>query len=710
MRACVLAVALGLGVAVPAHAATFTVTNLANSGAGSLRQAIADANAAPGADTITFAVTGTINLDNTAGTIGISEALTIAGPGSAQLVLDAGGTNRFFSIVESGAPACPALSGPADYLVTISGLTFRNGQRNVANSVGGAIISLKSLALDDVVFENNRARGGGAVWLAVQHPGQSLTVQNARFTGNAAREIVAGTTSTYAGGAIGVAENCAGTRTQPVTVDIADSVFRGNVAETGVVNVNARGGAIFFNGDVDVTVLRSTLDGNKARQSVVNPAVNAQGGAISGGAQTLSIRDSTISGNEAQRSSALHLFNDAVVRQTFQERMRVNVTNSTISDNRAYETTTVLGFANIQLGFYNSVVVGNRTDQNRTSGINLFTGPTVPASASNATPPTLQLESSVLWNPLGVRDIGKDVSTMPGALAITSNNSIVGRLCNADCGPGPMTLVGAGNQVGVDPLLGALADNGGPTQTRLPQLGSPVVNAGNNALALATEQRGAGFPRVVGSAADMGATEYVPPLNCEGFTDVAGSSGFCASVSYIRNRSITQGCTATEYCPNNLVSRLQMAAFMQRIGQPLSGTVQMTAAAPGIVDFAASPSPVVCASDPVAASTAPRRAVLEGVFSGLAGADSFGRLRLVVSEDGGTTWEGLQIYYPRATYRANQWRNVRIAAQHDIGAGKTARYGLRLDSGSPPAVAGVLDSTCRLRVRIDNSAGFTPVQ
>lgn len=39
-----------------AHAATYTVTTTANSGAGSLRQAILDANASPGADTITFAI------------------------------------------------------------------------------------------------------------------------------------------------------------------------------------------------------------------------------------------------------------------------------------------------------------------------------------------------------------------------------------------------------------------------------------------------------------------------------------------------------------------------------------------------------------------------------------------------------------------------------------------------------------------------------
>lgn len=45
-------------IAVPAQAAIFTVINPADSGAGSLRQAIIDANAAAGADTITFAIPG----------------------------------------------------------------------------------------------------------------------------------------------------------------------------------------------------------------------------------------------------------------------------------------------------------------------------------------------------------------------------------------------------------------------------------------------------------------------------------------------------------------------------------------------------------------------------------------------------------------------------------------------------------------------------
>jgi hypothetical protein len=60
-----------------------------------------------------------------------------------------------------------------------------------------------------------------------------------------------------------------------------------------------------------------------------------------------------------------------------------------------------------------------------------------------------------------------------------------------------------------DPLLGPLANNGGPTLTMLPQPGSPAINNGFVAFAAGInfDQRGLGFPRVVGAAVDIGALE-----------------------------------------------------------------------------------------------------------------------------------------------------------------------------------------------------------
>ena len=88
-----LALAAGLGLLFTTaiervRAAPFTVTNLNDSNAGSLRQAIIDANATPEADTITFApgLTGTIVL--TSGQLPlIVNNLTIQGPGAPSLTI-----------------------------------------------------------------------------------------------------------------------------------------------------------------------------------------------------------------------------------------------------------------------------------------------------------------------------------------------------------------------------------------------------------------------------------------------------------------------------------------------------------------------------------------------------------------------------------------------------------------------------------------------
>lgn len=61
---------------------------------------------------------------------------------------------------------------------------------------------------------------------------------------------------------------------------------------------------------------------------------------------------------------------------------------------------------------------------------------------------------------------------------------------------------------------------------------------------------------------------------CADFTDVEDTSPFCPSVTWMKNRGITTGCTATEYCPDQSVSRLAMAAFLFRNAQPLGPAVQ----------------------------------------------------------------------------------------------------------------------------------------
>src|SRR5262245_14547300 len=76
----------------------FTVTDLADSGAGSLRQAILDANAQPGIDLIDFAagLQGTIALSS--GQLDITDGLLVTGPGARQLAVSGNDASRVFAI------------------------------------------------------------------------------------------------------------------------------------------------------------------------------------------------------------------------------------------------------------------------------------------------------------------------------------------------------------------------------------------------------------------------------------------------------------------------------------------------------------------------------------------------------------------------------------------------------------------------------------
>jgi len=78
---------------------------------------------------------------------------------------------------------------------------------------------------------------------------------------------------------------------------------------------------------------------------------------------------------------------------------------------------------------------------------------------------------------------------------------------------------GTGNLTGGDPMLGALADNGGATLTILPLAGSPLINAGNPAAAGAptTDQRG--LARISGPRIDIGAVEVQAVLAATGTND-----------------------------------------------------------------------------------------------------------------------------------------------------------------------------------------------
>ncbi|HVK13538.1 MAG TPA: hypothetical protein VM597_32625, partial [Gemmataceae bacterium] len=156
--------------------ATFMVLNLADGGEGSLRQAVLDANAQPGADEVRFAdeLQGTIAL--TSGQLNITGELTIDGPGAGLLAVSGNHQSRVFNI-----------SGGA--VVGIDDLTITGGQ--AVGDGGGILNTASTLTLDRVVLTDNRVVGapggsgrGGAV---ANMSGATLAVADCHFTGNQAR-------------------------------------------------------------------------------------------------------------------------------------------------------------------------------------------------------------------------------------------------------------------------------------------------------------------------------------------------------------------------------------------------------------------------------------------------------------------------------------------------------------------------------------------
>src|SRR5262249_54442866 len=121
----------------------FMVNNLADSGPGSLRQAVTDANANPGPDEVAFILMlrGTITL--TSGELAVTDELKINGTGTRKLGVSGNDASRVFYI-------------PATVPVSISSLTITHG----AAATGGGILNEGGiLTLSSVVMSNNKAVG-----------------------------------------------------------------------------------------------------------------------------------------------------------------------------------------------------------------------------------------------------------------------------------------------------------------------------------------------------------------------------------------------------------------------------------------------------------------------------------------------------------------------------------------------------------------------
>jgi hypothetical protein len=190
---------------------------------------------------------------------------------------------------------------------------------------------------------------------------------------------------------------------------------------------------------------------------------------------------------------------------------------------------------------------------------------------------------------------------------------------------------------------------------------------------------------------------------CAGFSDVPAADPFCPNVEWIRNRGVTLGCTATTYCPGSPVTRLQMAAFMNRLGTALTPTVITMATASGAL--ALDSTPVVCQTPDQDIDDFPRRASIDGSLSGTSptGVD-FGA-RAVYSANGGASWQPLHAVQPATFVAATRWAQASDVGTLDLAVGATVRFGLqaaRVGAGTQ----NLTDSRCHLRVSIGSRDGI----
>lgn len=475
--------------------------------------------AAVDGDIITFdTAVSAITLTN--GNVDLN-AVTLIGNGSANLTISttaaAGSYDLFY------------LSGTGD--VVISGMSLTKNRINFQHS-GNA-------KLDDVSISGSRSAYGGALYAGNSG---NLEIVNSNFDGNYASDVggavyayndgsVTISNSSFTnneadgeGGALFTSTNVSG------TISLTDSMFSGNysggsggaamfysdgTANVGIINTtftaNAAGswgGAFYIMDSVgDVTIFGSTMTGNDADSgsgvayiensgdlTITNSTIadnisaGGSGGLYLNNGGDATITNSLISGNQALDGNGGGIVNNASGVLT--------INNSTLTGNSANNGGAILNGGSLVIN--QSTIAGNSAS---VSG-----GGVVLAGASLSLSGTIVSGNSS--GVAGTADFGLYSEEPSDTGSFTATNSLIGEVDPR------LTANGTNNIMSTNPMLGGLADNGGPTKTMALLDGSPAIDAGPNPVATFigndSDQRGLPWVRIYGGSADIGAFEVQP--------------------------------------------------------------------------------------------------------------------------------------------------------------------------------------------------------
>ena len=426
-------------------------------------------------------------------------------------------------------------------IVQLANSTVRNNTANAGDGGGIEAVDFFQSAtytVTNVIFSDNRATGSGGGLYASQ-----LALDGDTFSHNTAD-------SDHNGSGDG------GGFFKPSTLPllITHSAFTGNSASSGggfvaryvslsqttvQSNTATTGDGGGFYSDGSITLSHATIQGNTA--------VLGRGAGFSSGGSVLSVSDSAIVSNTAPSSTSIG-------GGIFDWTGAVTLTNSTLGWNSAAYGGGLAIYAAGTAQVANSAVINNRASVDGggfydvdffNSSVFTLTNSTVSGNRANGSGGGLLILNAYLNHVTLSHNTADDdhngsgdggglafIHSSPAVIADSILGGNVGQNGQPnECAGGTLdshgynliqitggcalTDVTIGNHTGVNPLLGPLQDNGGPTWTQALLTNSPAINAGNPSPATcpATDQRGAHRP--VGGRCDIGAYEAggIPPLS-----------------------------------------------------------------------------------------------------------------------------------------------------------------------------------------------------